>query len=585
MSQGKSIKIVDGRKEWLKFVLIVLLGVTAFHATVNYLYLTYDTEPPGWDQSYHLLQSQDYTRMAARLPRIGPIQILTTYRYYPPFVYLATGPVYALLGFSEDAATLVNTPFLAIAVFATYGTGKRLVNRSAGIVGAVLFTFYPAIFGLTREYMLETGLVAMVASTNYWVLATGLKTRRHSAIYGVLVSFALLTKWTAVLFTLGPLVHVILRSWKSPVASRAERDDAGGRPVAELALIKSNSPITNRVPPLNLAISCLVVLGVAGSWYLPNLQLVYRDLTFNSSGGYFTSVRKDLGAALISYPRDLVNFAMFLPMTLLLIPGTYYLVKKHRRASVFLALWTLPPYAILTVLPFKDVRFILPVLPALAIIGSSWMLPALRLRRGTPRTRAIVAASLALLLAMIGFNFAVVTLGSGPLPQKVSLGPAPYSVTLYRTDLLWAHPASQEDWHVKDIVFQLMDNWHQGRLAYVTVLANSYRFSPAVFTYYTNRYSLTLEFHVPAGEDTKFDNFMDQFSHSDFIVSKTGNRGILFEKSAEQVHLADEYIAAPGSDFLSSFRAITSYLLPDGSTAMIFARTQSGVQEAPEPPK
>lgn len=566
----------EGQQKRALTALGILTVFLALHAGINYLYLTYDTEPPGWDQSYHLLQSQDYTRMVARVRSNGPIQILTTYRYYPPFVYLATGPLYALLGFSEDAAPLVNIPFLAIAVFATYGIGRRLVNRTAGIVGAVLFTFYPAIFGLTREYMLETTLVAMVALANYWVLATGLKTRRQSVIYGVLVSFALLTKWTAVLFTMGPLVHVILRSWKSPVGSRTERDDASGPPAAELAFMKSDLPTINRVPPLNLAISCLVVLGVAGSWYLPNLQLVYRDLVFNSSGGYFTNVREDFGAALIFYPRDLVDFAMFLPMALLLIPGTYYLVKNHRRASIFLALWTLPPYVILTLLPFKDVRFILPVLPALAIIGSSWMLPAFRLPRGTPRTRVIVAASLALLLAMIGFNFAVVTLGSGSLPQKVLLGSAPYSVTVYRTDLLWAHPASQEDWHVKDIVFQLMENWHQGRPAYVTVLANSYRFSPAVFTYYTNRYSLTLEFHVPAGEDTKFDNFMDQFSHSDFIVSKTGNRGILFEKSAEQVHLADEYMAAPESDFSSSFHPITSYLLPDGSTATIFARTRSG---------
>lgn len=544
----------------------LLVALVAFHAAVNCYYLAIDNQPPGWDQSYHLLQSQDYARIAAHLNRNMPLQLLNKYSFYPPLVYLATGPLYALFGFSEDVATYVNIPFLAVAIFCTYGIGLRLVGRRTALIAAALFSFYPSIFGLSREYMIETALVATVSLTNYWAIRTSLRTHRQAVIYGVFLSLALLTKFIAPLFTAGPLLYVLIR--------------AGGRSLPGAPRDGSNVPIHTKAGLVRSLVRARVgqvaamsaaILTVAGLWYIPHLREISRDLTFNSNGGYIPQA----GLSLTSfgyYPGVLVNIAMFVPLALLTIPGALYLSLKNRQAGLLLALWGLPAYVALSVVPLKDVRWIVPVLPALALVSSSWIPPVLGRQKWSRTARGATASALAVIMVFAGINFVTITLGNGALPSGIIVGTPFGPAVLYNSSAQEAQPASPEDWHVQGIVLKIAGNWDQPRPAYVTVLANSYRFSPAAFTYYTNRYSLPLEFHVVAGVDTKYQNFSDQFLHSDFIITKTGDLGILYEKEMVQTTLAMQYISSSDSQFTSSFHVLGRYPLPDYTTATLYIR-------------
>src|SRR5437660_1295478 len=90
---------------------VIVLGLVIFVALCNVIWSTIDLRPPHWDMGRHLWTSLFYLNA---FKQGHYFNLLTEYRYYPPFVYWVTVPFYLLIGLSDRVAILSNIVFIGI---------------------------------------------------------------------------------------------------------------------------------------------------------------------------------------------------------------------------------------------------------------------------------------------------------------------------------------------------------------------------------------------------------------------------------------------------------------------------------------
>ena len=152
---------------------LVLLGlIILFHFVNNISYLSLDTRPPAWDESWHTAISFSYynqlTGNEMSLNKFTP----ATYErstWYPHLVHYSAVPFYALLGVHEDVAAFTITFYLAILIIFTYLIGKLLYNPKVGLVAALIVSLYQIVFGTSRLFLLDLPVTAFVVMTFYFI--------------------------------------------------------------------------------------------------------------------------------------------------------------------------------------------------------------------------------------------------------------------------------------------------------------------------------------------------------------------------------------------------------------------------------
>jgi hypothetical protein len=169
------------RSRWFYGCLLGLIFCS--HVVLNLVYLRGENVPPTYDPSYHLLRTLDFADQLAGKEPTGPFRILRTSYYYPPLFYWTAAPFQLWLGPSKDAAVISLLIYLAAALLATYAIGCRLFSPAAGLVGALVLSLYPVVFGLSREFYPDLPLLAMVAVGFYALLVSdGFRNRRRSGL-------------------------------------------------------------------------------------------------------------------------------------------------------------------------------------------------------------------------------------------------------------------------------------------------------------------------------------------------------------------------------------------------------------------
>ncbi|HEY9206172.1 MAG TPA: glycosyltransferase family 39 protein, partial [Candidatus Methanoperedens sp.] len=188
----------------------ILLTLYLLNLIYNYVWITNDKNPPSWDPSAHLMLSLSYYNILVNpgWDMIG--KLIQVSSYYPPFYHFFTAIIYLFFGTSLTVAMMTNSIFLGILVFSVFGIGKKIFNKETGFIAAILIFLYPSVFSFQKMYMLELPLIAMTALSIYFLLLTDhFKNLKYSLAFGVAAALATLTKWTAVLFILGPLLCVV----------------------------------------------------------------------------------------------------------------------------------------------------------------------------------------------------------------------------------------------------------------------------------------------------------------------------------------------------------------------------------------
>src|SRR3989304_6220229 len=180
--------------------------------------LSVDTQPAVSDpQLYHVLatniaEGRGYVMLRAEGDHFLAGEGGQPTAWAPPGYPMALAAVYKLFGAGADSAKVFNAVAGALAVAFTYGVGRLAFGHRAGVLGALLFAFFPSHIVWSSSVLSES-LFSLLFVAALWVLLvarppnqqadtprllTNLARRAGwltgAALFGVLVGLATLTR-------------------------------------------------------------------------------------------------------------------------------------------------------------------------------------------------------------------------------------------------------------------------------------------------------------------------------------------------------------------------------------------------------
>lgn len=494
----------------------------------------FDCRPPGWDQSGHLTASVEYSRAMAAGPVAFAHTLLNAPSWYPPLYHLVLAIVFAAFGVLSWAPPAVNALFAGVLLYATWRLGKQMYpdDDVVPFTGAALTATSPFLAYVSHEALLDYALVALVALAV--LVAAHERTftcARAAAAAGVAVAAALLVKPAAVVFLAVPVLAALVRAaaWK----------DAVGR----------------RCLLVFLACAGLPTLG----WYLPHMQ----DVIHLSRANLADAIREGdplplTWESILYYPHGLFRLD-FAPIVIsAFLPGVFRALRLWRDSGLLWA-WIVPGWLALTFLmPNKDFRYVLPVLPAIALLGAGGLL---LLPRGRVR---VGAAVIALTLSSLYCLASLYGPSAGPawlLVQRTPMG---------HPSVLPHIPADSfprcEDWRQDDIVAALADALRERpRSHFVVGVTASLRTLNASGI----RYRLVLDRLRGDVVDFKYvADWHEALGRVNFVIAKTGDQGL------EHATRSSQEINAYVDSHPGLFKTIMTVPLPDGSEGRLYERSR-----------
>ncbi|MBN1134934.1 MAG: SGNH/GDSL hydrolase family protein, partial [Anaerolineae bacterium] len=245
---------------WLLIGAIVL-----FYAVTNWQWLTDNVTSTGWDKPRHLARSLQYHHLLSQPSIQSLFAVVVGDPVRTPLFPASATIMYRLFGRDPDVAAMVNILYLAVALAAAYGIGRRWRGPALGLIAVALLALFPMYYSMSRYFYIEFALAAMTTLTVYLLLTTdGFKRRGASLLFGLSLGLTLLTKRTSALFVAGPILAVILLYGLLPILWRQAR--------AILALRDRKAWLRYL---RNAALALLIGLLPAAIWYLPNRQAVH----------------------------------------------------------------------------------------------------------------------------------------------------------------------------------------------------------------------------------------------------------------------------------------------------------------------
>ncbi len=345
------IKLLDLLQKTPLSAWLLILCVAGYWL-VNVVWIWLDSSPPIWDIAGH---SHRAAVTADLIANFDFKSILTYDTIYPPFAYSITALYFLLFGFHVDVPQYSNIFFLIVYVWSMWAIGKQLFKRTDVAVLAIITSlFYPLLAHFTRIYELDFAQLAMVcASIAVWFKTEQLQNRKWSLWFGVVIACTLLTKWTAILFLIGPLGFLIIEAlWQ-----------------------QRQETVFRKQFFIHLAIAVFAAVVIAGPWFALHLKTILIS-AHQTRNNIFSVPYENLWSLgnMLFYPTQILRTVSW-PLLIFSIIGSVVLFFKNRRTFWFLLVWILVPYLLMTfVLYSKESRYFLSAYPVLAFTAGSLLL-------------------------------------------------------------------------------------------------------------------------------------------------------------------------------------------------------------------
>lgn len=115
-----------------------LFSLLSFHLLANWVWLSSNVTLAGRDQSSHLWKSLVCNDLLRHFNPVSLFQVIVLDKFRPPLLFFSAVVFYRLFGLSTDVALISNSLCWALILFSTYGIGKRIYDKSVGLLAAFL---------------------------------------------------------------------------------------------------------------------------------------------------------------------------------------------------------------------------------------------------------------------------------------------------------------------------------------------------------------------------------------------------------------------------------------------------------------
>ncbi|MBS1869531.1 MAG: glycosyltransferase family 39 protein [Actinobacteria bacterium] len=365
------------------------VGVTALFIAITCWWLAADDGMPYGDAAEHLYNAFYFHDQLAHGDLLGPFSYRSV---YPPLTSFVGG-LAIFFGPRTTATPIVaqNLLYASLLAFGCYRVAQLSYGALAGLLAVVFALGSPLIAEQFHVFMLDPPEAALVAVTA-WLLLSSERLRRVdlAAAAGLVTGLGIVTKQTFPLYVAGLLAVLLLR----------ERGWRNGR---------------------GLGAYLLVALVVAAPWFLAHAGELGAIARNASANGTVPPLARPPVVSLENlewYGWALANSTLFLPLLLFALTGVVWAVVDVVRRTRPLG-WTPEllgglglAWVAITLMPHHDLRYTIPLVPYLAVLGTAWI-P----RLAVPwRHAAIGCLAAATVAATLGATFGVGSKRPEPLP-------------------------------------------------------------------------------------------------------------------------------------------------------------------------
>ncbi len=325
----------------------LLLAACLFFPATTLVWLFIDRSSPNWDDAWYLTNS---LQMFDKLVDHGVLGyakgFLSVLGFKAPLITALPTPFYLIFGRHWHAAFLVNVVSMIVLFVAVYSIGNKLGNSRVGLLAVFIVGTMPLLYGLSRWFLVEYTLTAVVATTiAIIVLSDNLEGTWSLLCCGVTIGIGLLLKASFPLYVAAPLAYAFIkgrRSWRAWLML--------GAPIAMLALpwyaVNYRATLANA---LDAAYgTSAIIQGTGPIFALSSITSYLWILARKGPSEYYVAIA--LIATAFAFARR----------------GTK---TDRRHAWLLVALW-LAPFLVFLLGGNKDVRYVAPLLPAFALATS-----------------------------------------------------------------------------------------------------------------------------------------------------------------------------------------------------------------------
>lgn len=495
------------------FILLLIIG---FHLCNNIIVLRLDNTPLVYDAGEYYSIAKDFFYN-------GIIN-----RFRPPLIFSLSLPLFKLFGISQKVAILgIGSFSLLVVLLTTYLLAKELYSKEVGLLSAFILSCCPIIFGHSRSFMSDLLLTGWVTfSILLMVQPGGFVSLKYIIPLGIVMGLGMLTKIVYPLYIFTPLVYL---------------------------LFKQN---LNRKIYLNLLLIFAISFSLCSFWYLPN---AFRVSHTYINMGQFPFIRiSEIIPEVFQYIFDTFKYGISiiaLPFFIIIF------LKKNKinQSNLFLLLiWITIPYSILSIFDVKNLRYVIPFLPAIIIIYSSLVYNLKSASFKQILITAIVFLSI----------FQTLFISYSPLAGKIYEPASSYNEWQYQ--LLGLFRPWREDWKIKE-TYNTIERARPGIKKKIIFIKTR----PIITTGLNEiREEGTFEIILSHFELCCLNTRREEFSNSNFLLSKLNEADIVIkvEDSIMDGCENDDKLDELFTKNIDKFNLINAISLSDDSQIKIYKR-------------
>lgn len=206
--QDGTVALTGSKTYW---PIVVVIGVFLFFLSI---WLLLDHSTPRWDITCHLVRGHDCATILQSHESLNHklAKLITLGGFYTPLTYYVHGTLIALLGHSVFVDALPRLFWFSLGCVSLFFVAEKIFkDRTLATLSVAIFSTYPSIIGHTHNAFIDLPMTSMVFAS-YWCLLEWMdkQTWRNSALFGIVLGLALLSKQTAVLFVVLPLTLLLI---------------------------------------------------------------------------------------------------------------------------------------------------------------------------------------------------------------------------------------------------------------------------------------------------------------------------------------------------------------------------------------
>jgi 4-amino-4-deoxy-L-arabinose transferase-like glycosyltransferase len=129
-----------------------------------------------------------------------------------PLIAVVPIPFYLLFGKTYISALVSNLLFIMLGSYYFYKLGALISKKREALLGVFILNLFPLIFGLSRDFLVEYGLMTLVIAWLYYFLKSDcFADRKYSLALGIFAGLGMLMKVSFALYIIAPMLFLCFK--------------------------------------------------------------------------------------------------------------------------------------------------------------------------------------------------------------------------------------------------------------------------------------------------------------------------------------------------------------------------------------